>query len=325
MTTMRSTTISVVVPTMNRPDALRECIESVLGGEMRPKQVIIADQSKSNSIRLMVEGLTSVGTDLRYLHLQRPNASAARNAGLRAAQTELVAFIDDDCTAGHEWLAALVGEYSESRAIESVAAVTGSVLPSFSDKSGVATSSRASTERRVYRASEGGMARGEWAPWDTGSGGNILSPRQTLLDIGGFDIRLGPGTPARAAEDIDLLYRLARAGTIIYQPGAIVYHAAKSRKEHLASRYPYGRGMGAMLAKHLASGERKTARQLLILYVRHQAANTFRRGAWGPVESFLVLSGALGALARSPFKQPSSLDEIAKTPSGSAPHSGQED
>ena len=147
------------------------------------------------------------------------------------------------------------------------------------------------------------MARGEWAPWDTGSGGNILSPRQTLLDIGGFDTRLGPGTRARAAEDIDLLYRLTLAGTIIYEPGAVVYHAAKSRKEHLASRYPYGRGMGALLAKHLASRERQTARQLLMLYVRHQAANVFRHGVWGPIESFLVLSGAMGALIRPPFKQ----------------------
>ena len=295
---MSAPTASVVIPTMNRPGALRECIQSILDGDMRPDQIIVADQSKTEITRLMVEDLTGSGADLRYLHLQRPNASAARNAGLRAARTELVAFIDDDCTAGHGWLAALVGEYRESREAGSVAAVTGSVLPSFSGKSGVATSSRASKQRRVYDASKGGIARGEWAPWDAGSGGNILAPRQTLIDIGGFDIRLGPGTPTRAAEDIDLLYRLTHAGTIIYQPSAVVYHAAKSRREHLASRYPYGRGMGSMLAKHLKSGDHRTARQLLMLYVRHQGANVLRHGAWGPVETFLVLSGAIGALLR---------------------------
>jgi hypothetical protein len=158
------------------------------------------------------------------------------------------------------------------------------------------------------------MARGEWAPWDTGSGGNILSPRQTLLDIGGFDTLLGPGTPTRAAEDIDLLYRLTQVGTIIYQPEAIVYHATKSRKDRLASRYVYGRGMGSMLAKHLASADRKTARQLLMLYIRHQGANVFRHGAWGPVETLLVLSGALGALMRPPLKQPPSRPAAATIP-----------
>lgn len=294
--------VCVVIPTMNRPAVLRECIQSILTGEMLPDQIIISDQSESNSTRLLAEGLAGSSVEMRYLHLQRPNASAARNAGVRAARTELVAFIDDDCVAHGGWLAALVGEYAASRGRESISAVTGSVLPAFSGKLRVASSSRSSPQRRVYRLSEGGMERGEWAPWDTGSGGNILSPRRKLLDIGGFDTRLGPGTPARAAEDIDLLYRLAGAGAIIYQPDAVVYHAAKSRRDYLASRYPYGKGMGSMLAKHLATERSRTARQLLILYMRHQGANVFRRGAWGPLESFLALSGAVGALI-PPFKQ----------------------
>ncbi|MEO6456992.1 MAG: glycosyltransferase [Chloroflexia bacterium] len=296
----------MVIPTMNRPSALRECIQSVLDGEMQPEQIIVSDQSKSNSTRLMVEGHEwSTGgssVNVKYLHLQRPNASAARNAGVRATRTELVAFIDDDCIAHRGWLAALVGEYIDSKNMESISSVTGSVLPAFSSRGSVATSSRSSPERRVYRASEGGIDRGEWAPWDTGSGGNLLCPRRTLLDVGGFDTRLGPGTPARAAEDIDLLYRLARAGAIIYQPHAVVYHAAKSRRDHVASRYPYGKGMGSMLVKHLATEDSRTARQLLMLYIRHQGANAFRHGAWGPLESFLVLSGAVGALVSTLLK-----------------------
>jgi hypothetical protein len=154
----------------------------------------------------------------------------------------------------------------------------------------VAVSSRTSTERRLFNGRDGSMERGEWAPWDAGTGGNILAPRTTLLAISGFDRSLGPGSPGAAAEDIDLLYRLARTGTIVYEPDGVVYHPLSTHRARLLSRYRYGRGMGAMLARHLARKD-PAARQLLLLYVRHQGAQALRRGVLGPVEALLSLAG----------------------------------
>jgi hypothetical protein len=116
-----------------------------------------------------------------------------------------------------------------------------------------------------------------------------------LLSIGGFDTSLGPGTPAAAAEDIDLLYRLARIGTLVYEPSAPVSHPATTRRKRLESRIRYGRGMGAMLAGRMRAGD-PAARALSSLYLRHHVAQSFRTGLWGPLEGSLTLLAFSAAL-----------------------------
>jgi glycosyltransferase involved in cell wall biosynthesis len=301
---MPKPTVCVVIPTLNRPGRLRRCLKSIMAGQRGADQIIVCDQSTSRDTHDAVEVLSADHAEFSYLHLDRPHASAARNVGLNAAQTDLVAFIDDDCVAHPGWLYALTQGFVEAgerlgERRSTVGAVAGRVLPLFprNRKRGQAVSSRTSTVRRTYRREEGGMDRGEWAPWDVGTGANILSSRETLLKIGGFDEELGPGTAARAAEDIDLLYRLSAHGALLYEPDAIIYHPASSRRGRLQSRYVYGLGMGSMLARHIATRD-ATAQRLLLLYVRHQLANFLRRGIWGPLETTLVLAGVGRALAR---------------------------
>lgn len=289
---------TVVIPTYNRPDAVRRCLQSILSGEMQPQQIVVCDQSKSDATRHMIEAQFGQASIVTYLHLQKPNASAARNAGLYKAKTDLVAFIDDDCVADRRWLAALVEEYAAASKQEDVSAITGRVLPLFTGKRQVPSSSRVSTVRRVYRAQLGGLDRGEWAPWDTGTGANILAPRNTLLSLRGFDTKLGPGSQAYAAEDIDLLYRLSKEGAIVYQPGAIVYHPAEQSAGRLRSRYRYGAGMGFMLARHIRRGD-QTARRVLMLYLRMRFALLFDGELKQLPERVTVLIGAFSALSRS--------------------------
>ncbi len=297
---MRGVSITVVIPTLNRPAVVRRCVESIVRGQRLPDRIVVCDQSAGElaaETRRLVESAAGPDVQLKYKHLGRPSASAAGNEGIDSARTDLVAFIDDDCIAGERWLAALAGAYEATSDVEPVSAVTGRVLPMRTRKAGVAVSSRTSTERRLFRGRDGSMERGEWAPWDAGTGGNIVAPRTTLLAAGGFDLHLGPGTPAAAAEDIDLLYRLGRMGTIVYEPDAVVYHPQSTHRSRLMSRYRYGRGMGAMLVRHLARKD-PAARQLLWLYLRHQSAQALRRGVLGPVETLLSLAGVLVPVIR---------------------------
>lgn len=295
--------VTVVIPTLGRPHLLRRCVQSVLSGALAPERIIVCDQSNDSSTRLVVEGFQGRGSAVLYLHQPTANASAARNAGLYAATTDLVAFTDDDCVADENWLAALVSAYKSTSRKESVSGVTGRVVPLYTGRGGVAVSSRLSQEPRHFRAREGGMERGEWAPWDVGTGANILAPRRILLSVGGFNPQLGPGSDAEAAEDVDLLYRLARAGTLVYEPQAAVQHPTSTRRERTRSRAKYGRGMGSMLALHLQAGD-PAAKRLISLYLRHQSAQALRRGTWGPVEAALVLSSAAGPLTWAGLRYP---------------------
>jgi len=301
---MTEPSVAVVIPTLDRPALLARCLEHILRGDLVPDRVVVSDQSASPDTRRIVETMTAGGAPIRYIHLPEPAASRARNTGFHVAGTDLVAFIDDDCVADPGWLRALVRTFERSVHGAPVVAVTGAVLPLAGSPGPVPVSSRTSVTPRSFMAAEGGLRRGAWGPWDVGTGANILTARSALLAVGGFDESLGPGTAARAAEDIDLLYRLARTGTLVYEPAAVVRHPAGTRRQRLRSRRIYGRGMGVMLERYLRAGSRDAA-PITSLYLRHQAAQALRTGRWGPLEAALLLSAALppilrGALARRP-------------------------
>lgn len=292
---MTQPTTTVIIPTIGRPSLLERCLTSILDGDRRPDRIIVCDQSADDATADVVRSLRSA-VPITYLRLAVAAVSAARNAGNDAADTDLVIFIDDDCIAAQSWLGSLVDAYVRAADREGIAAVAGAVLPLVSRAGAIAVSSRTSMTERTFRATDGNLDRAEWAPWDVGTGGNLLVRRASLLAVGGFDTSLGPGTPGVAAEDVDLLYRLARVGALVYMPTARVHHPATTRSKRLRSRVRYGRGMGAMLARRSGDGD-AAATALTWLYLRHQLAQGLRSGPWGPVESALTLLGAAAPIA----------------------------
>jgi GT2 family glycosyltransferase len=265
--------VSVVVCTMDRPDALARCLRGLRECTPPPAQVVVVDQGARPAAPEEVE----------YVRMTERGVSRGRNRGARAAGHELLAFTDDDCVPAPDWVGALLRGFEEG-----VDGVTGRVLPLPGE--GVAVSSRTSTERRTF------SGPGQ-TPWDIGTGGNLALRRSAFEAVGGFDEALGPGTPARAAEDVDLLYRLADAGfTILYEPAAVMYHELKSRRARIGGRYGYGYGLGAFLARHAASGDAhaRTLRRRYAAALARRAASGLRHAdGWPAVEGALTLAGIL--------------------------------
>ena len=87
--------LSVVIPTRNRAYLVGEAIESAL--RQRPGQVeviVVDDASTDDTTKVLTENF---GSRIHLLRTpERRGAGAARNAGLRVARGELVAFLDDD-------------------------------------------------------------------------------------------------------------------------------------------------------------------------------------------------------------------------------------
>jgi hypothetical protein len=78
-----------------------------------------------------------------------------------------------------------------------------------------------------------------------------------LIAVGGFDVRLGPGSTFNAAEDLDMAFRLLGAGgRLVYTGLAVAYHkewrdwAARRKREPC-----YGVGVGAAFMKYLRCGD----------------------------------------------------------------------
>lgn len=86
--------ISVVVPTYNRAGLLRRTLASVLAQTVPPLEVLVADDGSTDDT---AQALREFGDRVRHLALpHRGLPAASRNAGLRAARGDWVAFLDDD-------------------------------------------------------------------------------------------------------------------------------------------------------------------------------------------------------------------------------------
>jgi len=86
--------ISVVVPAHNAADTVGETIESALRQTMGDLEVIVVDDGSSDDTGARVEAIAD--PRLRLVRQENGGAAAARNAGIRQARGEWVAFLDAD-------------------------------------------------------------------------------------------------------------------------------------------------------------------------------------------------------------------------------------
>jgi GT2 family glycosyltransferase len=278
--------VSVAISTIGRPADLERCLASLLEGTKTPAQVVVVDQGEGEDTERVVGRARAKGLSTLYVRQPGRGLGRAQNASVAAATEKLVAVIDDDCVADERWLETVESVLTAGRCD----VVTGPVfaLPVEGERT-VAVSSRTGTEARVFS--------GPGVPWDVGSGNNFALDRTWFERVGGCDERLGPGSPGRGGVDMDLFYRLLRAGAIIrYDPAAVVLHARATPAGRLARRVPYGYGMGACCVLWLRDrdpwGLRVLARWLVLR--TNMLARALARRRWQSVrEELLVLSGTV--------------------------------
>lgn len=85
--------ISVVIPTFNRAHLIGETLACVLAQTVAPAEIIVVDDGSTDATD---DVLRRLGNQVRTIRVANGGPLAARNVGLRAAQSELVAFCDDD-------------------------------------------------------------------------------------------------------------------------------------------------------------------------------------------------------------------------------------
>jgi glycosyltransferase involved in cell wall biosynthesis len=88
---------SLVVATCGRTTEVTTFLASVLGQRRDDIEVILVDQNADDRLVSAIEEVQGRLT-IRHLRTTNQNVSAARNLGLDAAQGEIVAFPDDDCS-----------------------------------------------------------------------------------------------------------------------------------------------------------------------------------------------------------------------------------
>jgi len=238
--------VTVVVPTRNRPGLIGDTIRALLALDYPCLEVVVADQSADDRVKDAVRAAVDGDPRVRVESTRTVGSSAARNAGMMASQADVVAYVDDDCIVTRGWLAAIVAEFAD----EDISAVYGRLLPyGGAARTGLEVGFKAGLRREEYA--------GRVPPWYIGHGGNMAFRRAALFEAGGFDLLLGAGAGFGAGEDSDMSYRLLVAGRrIVYSPEALAYHKHwKDWRAQQRMERAYGVGVGAQFAKYLRCGD----------------------------------------------------------------------
>ncbi|OAN67744.1 glycosyl transferase family 2 [Sulfitobacter sp. EhC04] len=212
---MNDLTVSVVIVSRGRPDALRRCLTGVSQLQYPAFEVVVvADPAGVDAVQA-----AGFADDLKVVPFDQPNISAARNLGIGQAAGEIIAFIDDDAVPEPQWLRHLVQPASRSE----VAAMGGYVR----GRNGISFQWRARSLDPLGEAQELDLHPHQPTVLHPPKGlaiktegTNMAFRRDVLVALGGFD-------PAfhYFLDETDLNMRLARAGhATAIVPLAEVHH-----------------------------------------------------------------------------------------------------
>lgn len=231
------TTVAVVIPSRDRRDLLALTLDSLARQSRPPDQVIVVSDGSTDGTEDMVLAKAGSIPNLSLVRTEGIGPGAARNVGWRRTQAEIVAFIDDDCTATSSWIEAIIAPFSD----EGTGIVQGRTVPD---------GPMGPHDKSISVTSEYGL-------YETC---NIAYRRTALEDAGGFDDRFGLRPKSRFrllhaphfGEDTHLAWRVKRKGwRSRFSDAALVHHAVFPRTYRQALRYEWGKSLFPYLLREV--------------------------------------------------------------------------
>jgi glycosyltransferase involved in cell wall biosynthesis len=201
--------ISVVIPSKNRAEALDETLEGLRDQTVGAYEyeVIVADDGSTPPIRLHPRWN---GPKCTVVRLEGRERSAARNTGARTAQGQILVFLDDDISVRRDFLEghlAAQKEWPGALVLGSIRLPSGLLRTPFGRFRQALEQTEVPGERGIVQAR------------NLCAAANISMPRQSFLELGGFDETMV------SAEDQDLAMRHSgRGGAIAFAPEIEVVH-----------------------------------------------------------------------------------------------------
>lgn len=200
--------VSIIVPAFNSSKYIREALDSVFAQTFDRYEVIVINDGSLDTDALEEE-LKRFPTKLSYIKQENRGAAAARNAGLRAARGELVAFLDADDVYVPDFLEKQIELLNRSNAdlvfsdamLFGDSPLAGHTFMELQPSRGEVTSESLLSLKVTVLTS------------------TVLARKAPIMEVGLFDESL------RRGQDFDLWWRLAKAGVrFAYQREELAHH-----------------------------------------------------------------------------------------------------
>lgn len=96
----QSSKVSIIIPTLNRVSSLARTLGFISKSSILPDEVIIVDQSPIDTAEKIKELCNSQTLKIKYIHINEPSLTGARNAGIELCKNDIAIFMDDDVDIG---------------------------------------------------------------------------------------------------------------------------------------------------------------------------------------------------------------------------------
>jgi len=223
-------TISLVIPTHDRPECLARLTEALLAQSRPAKEWIVVNDGATPLDTALLARAEAAGANVRRIRCDRASSAGSRNAGLAAATGDIVLCLDDDMLPDPNLLADLAELYER----DTCGVVAGIGLP-------YEEAAERTVSGRVWKVMFVLLGRVRWRPRRAAARYARLSPAlaaeltpATMLPGGAMSLR---GEIARVVrfdesfggyafgEDRELSYRLGRDWPLFLTRRRRVIHA----------------------------------------------------------------------------------------------------
>jgi GT2 family glycosyltransferase len=223
--------VSVVLPTTRGGAYLREAVRSVLSQSLRNLELIVVADGCADELH----DLDVLDPRIRIIRQARRGVSIARNVGVRAARTDLIAFVDDD----DRMLPDRLDAQFRAMADQLDVAICHSQFVFINESGALIANGYA---RKVDYLD---LLSGELG---------VLMPttmmRKSLLqEAGMFDAAL------RTCQDVDVILRLAKGNRLIFLPATLTQYRVHGDNASADPRLA-GQVLEEVIGKHLRSAQR---------------------------------------------------------------------
>lgn len=203
--------ISVVLPVYNEAKRIKDTLNAIYNNTEQPYEIIVADGESTDSTVAIIKRCFP---KVIIVNNVKRNAAAGRNAGIKKAKGDIVAFTDGDCIVGRDWLKQIRIAFEQHM----VDGIGGKVL--------VAPPENHYEEywgnlawKLIMNFPDEGYTVDKQTLNDAFVTANCAYKRQLLIEIKGFNNFF-----ANNAEDVDLCWRALKYGAKLrYEPSVIIY------------------------------------------------------------------------------------------------------
>jgi glycosyltransferase involved in cell wall biosynthesis len=224
--------VSVVIPTYNRKETLKQTLDALFSQSYHKDkyEIIVIDDGSTDGTKEMIDKLINKSScKIKYIYQSNKGPAVARNKGIKSSEGEIILFTDDDCIPERDWISKHVRWYEKD--VVGVGGLLISKNETLLDKMDYYRYKDQYIDRKlVYNPTLLGTA-------------NCSYKREILEEAGGFDESFSfPG-----GEDGDLATRVLRIGKTVIDPNTIVYHLRENNLSMSKIKQWFRNGRGDLL------------------------------------------------------------------------------